>query len=173
MHTIIFFLSHSHTLGYISLPTPPFLPSSPPLLSLTHTKFEEKLKHLPGLYLLCTHTMSFPDSMAWVGHSRKIFPHTLADSIVSATRPSSSFSGPLVGSLIWVSLFACLFVCLFVLFCFVLFCFLKQGFSVWPWMSWNSLCRPGWPWTQKSACLCLPSAGIKGVRHHAPAPSFL
>jgi hypothetical protein len=27
--------------------------------------------------------------------------------------------------------------------------------------------RPGWPRTQKSACLCLPSAGIKGVRHHA------
>jgi hypothetical protein len=23
--------------------------------------------------------------------------------------------------------------------------------------------------TQKSACLCLPSAGIKGVRHHCPA----
>jgi hypothetical protein len=32
---------------------------------------------------------------------------------------------------------------------------------------WNSLCRPGWPRTQKSACLCLPSAGIKGVCHHA------
>jgi hypothetical protein len=25
----------------------------------------------------------------------------------------------------------------------------------------------GWPRTQKSACLCLPSAGIKGVCHHA------
>jgi hypothetical protein len=36
-----------------------------------------------------------------------------------------------------------------------------------PWLSWNSLCRPGWPWTQKSACLCLLSAGIEGVRHHA------
>jgi hypothetical protein len=41
-----------------------------------------------------------------------------------------------------------------------------------------SLCSPGWPgthsrpsWppTQKSACLCLPSAGIKGMRHHCPA----
>jgi hypothetical protein len=30
-----------------------------------------------------------------------------------------------------------------------------------------SLCRPGWPQTQRSACLCLPSAGIKGVLHHA------
>jgi hypothetical protein len=28
------------------------------------------------------------------------------------------------------------------------------------------LCRPGWPRTRKSACLCLPSAGIKGVCHH-------
>ncbi|GAB1295070.1 Translocation protein SEC63 homolog [Apodemus speciosus] len=35
------------------------------------------------------------------------------------------------------------------------------------------LCRPGWPRTQKSACLCLPSAGITGVRHHAwPEKSF-
>jgi hypothetical protein len=46
---------------------------------------------------------------------------------------------------------------------FSFFGFLRQGFSVWPWLSWNSLCRPGWPRTQKSACLCLPSAGIKGV----------
>jgi hypothetical protein len=52
------------------------------------------------------------------------------------------------------------FFCLFV-------CFLRQGFSVFPWLSWNSLCRPGWPRTQKSACLCLPNAGIKSVRHHA------
>jgi hypothetical protein len=37
------------------------------------------------------------------------------------------------------------------------------------WLSWNSLCRPGWPRTQKSTCLCLPSAGIKGVRHHCLA----
>jgi hypothetical protein len=28
-------------------------------------------------------------------------------------------------------------------------------------------CRPGWPRTQKSSCLCLPSSGIKGVHHHA------
>jgi hypothetical protein len=42
----------------------------------------------------------------------------------------------------------------------------RQGFSVQSWLSWNSLCRPGWPQTLKSACLCLPSAGIEGVRHH-------
>jgi hypothetical protein len=48
---------------------------------------------------------------------------------------------------------------------------LKQGFSVSPWLSWNSLCRPGWPQTQKPTCLCLClcllSAGIKGLRHNA------
>jgi hypothetical protein len=38
-----------------------------------------------------------------------------------------------------------------------------------PWLSWNSFCRQVWPWTQKSAYLYLPSAGIKGVRHHCPA----
>jgi hypothetical protein len=51
----------------------------------------------------------------------------------------------------------------FFLFCFVLFCFVFRDRVS---LSWNSLCRPGWPRTQKSACLCLPSAGIKGV--HAP-----
>jgi hypothetical protein len=50
----------------------------------------------------------------------------------------------------------------FVLFCFVfVFVFSRQGFSVEPWLSWNSLCRPGWPWTQKSACLCLWVLGLK------------
>jgi hypothetical protein len=43
---------------------------------------------------------------------------------------------------------------------------LKHGFSVYPWLSWNSLSTPGWPRTQKSTCLCLPSAGIKGMGHH-------
>jgi hypothetical protein len=52
------------------------------------------------------------------------------------------------------------------------FGFLRQGFSVQPWLSWNSLCRPGWPWTQKSTCLCLPSAGIKDLCHHSPPLFF-
>jgi hypothetical protein len=69
---------------------------------------------------------------------------------------------------IYLGFFVCLFLFLVCLFWFVLvFGFLRQGFSVWPWLSWNSLCRPGWPPTQKSACLCLRSAGIKGVHHHA------
>ena len=55
----------------------------------------------------------------------------------------------------------------------LLLLFSRQGFSVQPWLSWNSLCRPGWPQTQKSACLCLPCAGIKGVRHHHPAQTVL
>jgi hypothetical protein len=42
---------------------------------------------------------------------------------------------------------------------------LRQGFSVYPWLSWNSLCRSGWPQTQKSTCLCLPSSEIKGMCH--------
>jgi hypothetical protein len=55
------------------------------------------------------------------------------------------------------------------LFYFILFYFWfsETGFLYIVPLSWNSLCRPGWPRTQKSTCLCLPSAGIKGVRHHA------
>jgi hypothetical protein len=48
----------------------------------------------------------------------------------------------------------CLFVCLF-----------------WFLVFWDRVSLyspgPGWPRTQKSACLCLSSAGIKGVHHHA------
>ena len=63
-----------------------------------------------------------------------------------------------------------MFVCLF---CFVLFCFSRQGFSVQLWLPWNSLCRPGWPRTQKSTYLCLLSAEIKGMRHHCLAKLIL
>ena len=48
----------------------------------------------------------------------------------------------------------------------VLFCFLRLSFFVQPWFSWNSLCRPGWPWTQRFACLCLSNAGIKDICHY-------
>jgi hypothetical protein len=63
-----------------------------------------------------------------------------------------------------------LFVCFVYVFLFVFF---ETGFLCVAWLSWNSLCRPGWPRTQKSACLCLPSAGIKGVCHHAQLFFFL
>jgi hypothetical protein len=36
-------------------------------------------------------------------------------------------------------------------------CFSRQGFSVYPWLAWNSLCRP--------FRLCLSSPGIKGGHH--------
>lgn len=51
-------------------------------------------------------------------------------------------------------LFDCTF---FPVFCFC-FCFFKTGFL---WLSWNSLCRPGCPWTQRFTCLCLLNAGLK------------
>ena len=53
-------------------------------------------------------------------------------------------------------------------------CLSRQGFSVQLWsLSWNLLCRPGWPRIQRSTCLCLPSAGIKGMHHHCQARTFL
>jgi hypothetical protein len=48
------------------------------------------------------------------------------------------------------------------------FVFFKTDFlcAIESWLSRNLLCRPAWPQTHKrSACLCLPSAGIKGVSH--------
>ena len=36
----------------------------------------------------------------------------------------------------------------------------------------HSICRQGWPWTQKYACLCLPSAVIKGMCHDCPATLY-
>jgi hypothetical protein len=68
-------------------------------------------------------------------------------------------------SINWISSKLLIFIYLLFIYLFVVV-FSRQGFSVQSWLSWNSLCRPGWPQTQKSACLCLPSARIKGVRHH-------
>lgn len=45
-------------------------------------------------------------------------------------------------------------------FLFVWFVFSSQGFSVYPWLSWNSFCRLVWPQTQRTTCFL--SAGIKG-----------
>jgi hypothetical protein len=54
---------------------------------------------------------------------------------------------------------------------FFLFWFFETEFLC-VWLSWNSLCRPGWPRTKKYAFLCHPSAGIKGMHHHCLASSF-
>ena len=67
------------------------------------------------------------------------------------------------------------FVCFLFVFCccccfFVFLFFFETGFLCIAWLSWNSLCRPQ---PQISACLCLPSAGIKGVRHHTRLKYYL
>jgi hypothetical protein len=51
--------------------------------------------------------------------------------------------------------------------------FSRQSFSVQSWLSWNSLCRLGWPRTQKYSCLCLRSAGNTDMCHHCPWRHFL
>jgi hypothetical protein len=61
-------------------------------------------------------------------------------------------------------------VCFFLLFCFgfcfglVWFGFCETGFLC---IALTVLEFLSWPRTQKFACLCLPSAGIKGVLHHS------
>jgi hypothetical protein len=49
---------------------------------------------------------------------------------------------------------------------FVVVVFFKTGFLL---SCPGTHSRTGWPRTQKSACLCLPSAGIKGVGHYCPS----
>jgi hypothetical protein len=39
------------------------------------------------------------------------------------------------------------------------------------WLSWNSLCRPGWSRTQKSACLCLQVLGLQACTTQSPPTS--
>jgi hypothetical protein len=53
-------------------------------------------------------------------------------------------------------------------FLFFFFFFLRQGFSVYYWLSWNLHCRLGWLTSNslKPSCLCLSSAGIKGMHHN-------
>ena len=38
---------------------------------------------------------------------------------------------------------------------------LRLGFSIKPWLSWNSLCRSGWPQTQKSTASTSRVLGLK------------
>lgn len=54
--------------------------------------------------------------------------------------------------------------------------FLRQGYSMQPWVPSNLLCRSGWPLTnhrdlpdRRSTCFCLLNDGIRGVRPHCLA----
>jgi hypothetical protein len=51
--------------------------------------------------------------------------------------------------------------------------FSRQDFSVYHWLFWNSLCRPGCPRTHRdplaSASL---SAGVRDIHHHSPATAI-
>ena len=70
----------------------------------------------------------------------------------------------------------------FLFFSFLFFSFLFFSFLFFLWffktgffciaLAVLELCRPGWPRIQKSTWLCLPSASIKGVHHHAQQVSF-
>lgn len=51
-------------------------------------------------------------------------------------------------------------------FCFCV-CFSRQGSSVQSWLRRDFLCRPGWLWSQRSACLWLLGTRIKDVCHLA------
>jgi hypothetical protein len=51
--------------------------------------------------------------------------------------------------------------------CRVFFCFVWNRVSLCSPAVLDSLCRPGWPRTQRSNCLCLLSAGIKEMCQHA------
>jgi hypothetical protein len=81
-----------------------------------------------------------------------------------STRPDflnshSTTRQPTLQSVQKESILLTMFVFLSLLLSVVLFIFFETGFSVQFWLSWNSLHRPGWPRTQRSTCLCLPSAG--------------
>jgi hypothetical protein len=64
---------------------------------------------------------------------------------------------------IYVWCFLDVYIC-FVLLCFALF---YTGLIMKPWLTRNSLCTPGWPWTQRFASFCLPLVSIKDMSHHA------
>jgi hypothetical protein len=51
------------------------------------------------------------------------------------------------------------------------FLFFETGFLCVALAILDSLCRPGWPQTQKSACLCLPSQ-VLGLKAGATMPSW-
>lgn len=41
------------------------------------------------------------------------------------------------------------------------FSFFKDSVCVWLWLSWTSLCTPGWSRTHRCTCLCSRALGLK------------
>lgn len=54
----------------------------------------------------------------------------------------------------WPDGFVCLFICL------------RCNLTMLPWLTWNSLCRLSWPWTQRDLFV-FASQVLKGIHHHA------
>ena len=84
--------------------------------------------------------------------------------ISQMTRHAEQFQNVLIGHL---HFFFCEFSVYFINLLFFSW-FFETGFLCVVLAVLELTCRPGWPQTQKFACFCLPSAGIKGVRHHRP-----
>lgn len=91
----------------------------------------------------------------------ELFTHSYFSKISKCSKISTELVKRLLAFGLMVFFFSFLF----------FFCLFKTGFP---------LCSPGhpgtysvlfssWPWTQRFACFCLPSAGIQGIHHHHPA----
>lgn len=53
-----------------------------------------------------------------------------------------------------------------IFFFFLCFSFCHMVSLLWPWLTWNSLWRPGLSWTDRGSPACLLSAGTKGLCYH-------
>lgn len=48
----------------------------------------------------------------------------------------------------------------------VVFIVLRQGLTIWPWQSWNSLCKPSWPQAHKDPTAI--ASQVLELRHVPP-----
>ena len=48
--------------------------------------------------------------------------------------------------------------------------FLRQGLTMYPWLSWNSFCQPWWPWTHRDPPTSASQVLIKGIPPHLTPP---
>ena len=60
----------------------------------------------------------------------------------------------------------CRFLFVVIVVCFVMF-FLGQSFSMYPWLSWNSLCRPGWLQTHRDPPASVFASQVLGLQAYA------